>query len=82
MKKYSVIWALLLIASIIMVFVSEQLSPDLRITVMKEGGWIETASWGCYFAGRIPAPDSNAQIAESVVFNGDDSGAGDAGTRL
>ena len=49
MKKYFVIWGLLLVAAIGMVFVAEQLSPEMTTKVMKEGGWIETASWVAYF---------------------------------
>lgn len=49
MKTYLPIWIALLIGAVAAVFVSESVSPDVRSTMMEEGGWIETASWISYF---------------------------------
>ena len=49
MKSYLPIWIVLFAGAIATVIISENLSPELRNTILKEGGWVETASWISYF---------------------------------
>ena len=49
MKIYLPIWIGLLVGAIVTVIVSEFVSPATANALLKEGGWIETASWISYF---------------------------------
>lgn len=49
MKSYLPIWIVLFAGAIITVIVSEFISPATANALLKEGGWIETASWISYF---------------------------------
>ncbi|MDF7826176.1 hypothetical protein P4B35_19255 [Pontiellaceae bacterium B12227] len=53
MKKYIPIWSALFIGAILLVIISELISPELKAPMMKEGGWIETASWISYFVAAF-----------------------------
>lgn len=53
MKKYFVIWGLLLAVLVVMVFVSEMVSPEVRIKLVKEGGLVENTSWIAYFVAAV-----------------------------
>lgn len=49
MKKYLPIWIVLFVGALVTVVVSENVSPELQSAILKEGGWVETASWVSYF---------------------------------
>jgi hypothetical protein len=53
MKIYSVVWGLLFIGAILLIVMSEMVSPGMQSKMMSEGGWIETASWISYFVAAF-----------------------------